>query len=246
MPTLILTPRQTQDAQSLWRAALDRGWDVHRLSGWRISDEARQAADPFLYVEALFGPTLADELGLELLGPSDDWLPSLPLAHRKRHVELTTLGRARLLEEASFVKPPNDKSFSADVYEPGALPAAFDDDMAVLVSEPVRFVSEFRCFVLDRRVRASSLYARDGAPCPDDVPTEAEGRELDAFVSAILGDSTVTLPHACALDVGVVADRGWSVVEMNGAWGAGLYQCDPDAVLDVVRAASRRRELAAE
>jgi hypothetical protein len=241
MPTLILTPRQTEDAQSLWRAALARGWDVERLTTWRIPEDLRSAPEPVLYVEALFGPTLADELGVQLLSPAEDWLPALPLAYRRREVQLSTLGRARRLPAPAFIKPPNDKSFPAAVYAPSELPSAFDDDMAVLVSEPVRFVSEFRCFVLDRRVRAFSLYAREGTPCPTEVHTEAEARAIEAFVGAMLASPDVALPRACALDVGVVDGRGWSVVELNAAWGAGIYRCDPEAVLDVVRAATISR-----
>ncbi|WP_373544586.1 hypothetical protein [Chamaesiphon sp.] len=55
MPTLILTPRFTEDAQSLWRAALQLGWSVERLQSWRVPDELRQVGEPVLYLEALFG-----------------------------------------------------------------------------------------------------------------------------------------------------------------------------------------------
>jgi hypothetical protein len=42
------------------------------------------------------------------------------------------------------------------------------------------------------------------------------------------------------MDVGVIQHRGWAVVELNAAWGAGIYGCDPDEVLEVVRCAMRR------
>jgi hypothetical protein len=37
--------------------------------------------------------------------------------------------------------------------------------------------------------------------------------------------------------VGLIAGRGWAVVEANHCWGAGIYGCDPPAVLEVLRAA---------
>jgi hypothetical protein len=48
----------------------------------------------------------------------------------------------------------------------------------------------------------------------------------------------VLLPRATVLDIGVI--QGWAVVELNAAWGAGIYGCNPEAVLDVVRYAAVR------
>ena len=56
MATLFLTSRHTEDAQALWRATIERGWDVHRLATWRIPEELRSTPHTVLYVEALFGP----------------------------------------------------------------------------------------------------------------------------------------------------------------------------------------------
>jgi hypothetical protein len=36
----------------------------------------------------------------------------------------------------------------------------------------------------------------------------------------------------------VIAGRGWAVVEQNSAWGAGIYGCDPEKVLAVLRHAA--------
>lgn len=38
-PTLILTPRYTEDSRALRAAAIEAGWDVFRLGGWRVPDE---------------------------------------------------------------------------------------------------------------------------------------------------------------------------------------------------------------
>jgi hypothetical protein len=86
MPTLILTPRFTDDAQALWRAANRLGWEVERLTSWRAPEGLRNVTDPVLYLEGLFGPALAEQFGLRLLEPPDDWLPRLPEEYRKRWV----------------------------------------------------------------------------------------------------------------------------------------------------------------
>jgi hypothetical protein len=240
MPTLILTPRFTEDAQALWRAAGRLGWDVQRLASWRVPEEMRSAAEPVLYLEVLFGPTLAEQFGLRLSEPAIDWLPRLPEEYRKRQVRLTTLGQARSITEAAFIKPPNDKSFPAGVYTGAGLPQGYDEDSPVLVAEVVTWEKEFRCFVLDRRVRALSVYLRAGRLQRefDFAQSESEAAEARSFAEAVLADERVDLPRAAVLDVGVIAGRGWAVVEQNSAWGAGIYGCDPEQVLEVLRFAA--------
>lgn len=237
MPTLILSPRHTEDSQRLWRTAGRLGWRVERLASWRIPDDLLTVPEPVLYVEALMAPTLAGPLGLTLAEPSDDWLPTLPEEYRKRSVRLTTLGEARALSEPAFVKPPNDKSFEAKVYPPGEVPSQFPDDMPVLVSEVVAWEKEVRCFVLDRQLRTYSLYLRDGVLQKEAgyESTDEEDAEVRAFVGRMLADPRVRLPRAVVLDVGVIRDRGWAAVELNSAWGAGIYGCDPVEVLEVIR-----------
>ena len=240
MPTLILTPRFSEDAQALWRAAGQLGWGVERLTSWRVPDELRSVPEPVLYLEALFGPTLAEQFGLRLSEPAVDWLPRLPQEYRKRRVLLTTLRAARSLSEPMFVKPPNDKSFPARVYLGSELPDGYDEDSPVLVAEVVTWEKEFRCFVLDRQPRTLSVYLR-GEELQRErgfAATDAEVEEATTFVRAVLADARVDMARAAVLDVGVISGQGWAVVEQNSAWGAGLYGCDPTQVLEVLRYAA--------
>ncbi len=69
---------------------------------------------------------------------------------------------------------------------------------------------------------------------------DAELAEAESFVRGVVADGRVDLPRAAVLDVGVIAGRGWAVVEQNAAWGAGLYGCDPAEVLAVIRHAAVR------
>jgi len=240
MPTLILTPRFTEDAQALWRAAGRLGWGVERLTSWSVPESLRSVAEPVLYLEAMFGPMLAGQFGLRMLEPPDDWLPRLPAEYRKREVRLTSLGEARLTPGPLFCKPPNDKSFPARVYAGDELPSEYDDATPTLVSEVVAWEKEFRCFILDRRVTTFSVYLRDGELQRERgfAPTPEEERGLLAFVGAMLADVRVDLPRTAVIDAGVIPGRGWAAVEQNSAWGAGLYGCDPERVLEVLRFAA--------
>lgn len=57
------------------------------------------------------------------------------------------------------------------------------------------------------------------------------------FVARMLSDRRVEVPIAIVIDVGVIKGRGWAAIETNGAWGAGLYGCDPGLVLEVLQSA---------
>jgi hypothetical protein len=240
MQTLILTPRFTEDAQALWRAALQLGWNVERLRSWQVPDELRQVPEPVLYLEALFGRTLAAQFGLRLLEPAIDWLPRIPEEFRQRQVSLSTLGACRENIEPAFIKPPNDKSFPARVYTGAELPHEYDDNTPVLVAEVVVWEQEFRCFVLDRQIRTISVYLRNGELQRDRefAATESELADAELFVKNVLADPRIDLPLAAVLDVGIIAKRGWAVVEQNAAWGSGIYGCDPLQVLEVLRYAA--------
>src|SRR5262249_10095221 len=85
----------------------------------------------------------------------------------------------------------------------------------VLVSDPVSWESEFRCFALEKRVAAMSIYSRDG----DLVETEdgnwpaspSESKDARDFANLVLQDARLAFPPAGVLDVGVINGRGWAV-----------------------------------
>jgi ATP-grasp domain, R2K clade family 2 len=242
MTTLLLSSRQTPDGQALWRAAIGRSWHVERSCGPTVP--AHLPAGPYvIYHEALFAPLIARQLNVTLIEPATEWLAQLPGRYAQRWIEYTTLGEARRATEPRFVKPPNDKSFPAQVYASGLdLPSDFADDAPVLTAEPVRWRIEFRCFVRDRKVLTLSSYLCDGIFLgPEFTATEDDFGAARHFSESFLADSAIEMPSAVVLDVGLIDQRGWAVVELNGAWSSGIYGCDPDAVLTVLEGATVAR-----
>lgn len=243
MPTLVLSQRYSTDSSSLWRAALDAGWDVERVRGFAVGGSLA-GRDPVLYGETLFADAVMEALGIGLLQPTDDWLPRLPERHRLRHVRLATLKEARTLTKAAFVKPPDEKWFPARVYSSGAALEVGPElalDLPVLIAEPVVFEVELRFFVKEREVAGCSVYVRDGDIARRDGEWIAEPEEegaARAFVEGLLRDPEVELPAAVVVDAGRIRDRGWAVVEANAAWASGLCGVDPRAVLPVLRRAA--------
>lgn len=247
-PILILSPNYSADSILLGEAALASGWGVKRLHRWQLP-EALAEREVAVYGEQLLGAFVAENLGLTLVTPPIDWLPQLPAPYRKRWVRGATLAEARAWSDRAFIKPADDKSFPARVYDSGSESvgaALLADELPVLIAEPVTWEIEFRCFVCDRTVATLSPYRRDG-----DLAQAADGEwpataaEIDAaltFSRELLGDPSVALPPALALDVGRIAGRGWAVVELNEAWASGRYGCDPTLVLPVLQRAVLKRE----
>src|SRR6266545_956768 len=242
MPTLLLSARQTDDAQLLWRACIAAKWNVARVHGWQVSSLA--ASDVAIYGEPLFAQHVAQTLGLRLVKPPLDWLPCLPAHWRGRDVRLTTLADARNVAERAFIKPAAEKCFDARVYPSGSelpAPGPLPEDLPVLVQEVVAWTIEFRCFVLERRVAAVSVYWRDGLLAKSEdgawISSDVELNEATEFCESVLRDPNVAVPDAVVLDVGVIRNHGWAVIECNAAFSAGIYGCNPVAVLPVLRRA---------
>jgi hypothetical protein len=111
----------------------------------------------------------------------------------------------------------------------------------VLFSAPVEWSIEYRCFVLEREIATVSPYWRDGRLAQaDDGSWPAAPEEITGatrFAARVAADPAVPACGGWVLDVGRITGAGWAVVEANPAWGSGLYGCEPDRVLDVLRAA---------
>jgi len=241
MPILVLSPRYTPDSNALWKAAIDHeDWSVERLHSHRPPDYLRNK-DVAIYGEALFVNIVADELALALLEPPFDFLSHLSRHYLLRDIRFATLRDARKITTPAFIKPAYDKSFDAEVYATGNdLPAAvtLPDDLPVLISEPVSWKIEFRCFVVDRRIATLSVYSRDGHLARGEDGNwpveETEKHAATQFVTGLLEDKSVDIPPAFVLDVGLVNGRGWGVVEANPAWASGIYGCHPVDILAVL------------
>ncbi|MGW4699912.1 ATP-grasp domain-containing protein [Streptomyces sp. NPDC004285] len=195
------------------------------------------------------GAALAGRLGFALLEPADDWLARLPEAFTGREVRAATLADAWAVAVPTFVKPPRDKSFPADVYADGSrLPADLDPATPVLLSDVVTFAAEYRLFLLDGRIATATRYAVFGRLDPRPLDRhEAVAGEISAFVDRLVAEAGPPLPSAVVVDVGQLLDpyrpgHRWAVVEANMAWFSHAYAADPARVLDVVLRASGPRE----
>jgi hypothetical protein len=132
-----------------------------------------------------------------------------------RSIIQSTLGEVRRLTRRLFVKPVEHKVFTGFVWEASKADririATYGDDVPVWISDEVEFVSEYRCFVLDREILGVRLYRGDWAKAPDRGIVEGA---VKTYLSS---------PRAYALDFGVTDDGRTLLVEANEGFALGHY-----------------------
>jgi hypothetical protein len=158
---------------------------------------------------------------LELIGAPRPHFHPAPAALNSwfgRSIRETTLGEVRAMTEPIFVKPLfQHKEFTGYVrrgdLDDSSRTAHLDDDFAVLVSDVVRFLSEWRCFVIGGRCVGARPYAGELLPSTPDWSV------LDPIITK-LGPAA---PAAYSVDLGVT-DRGQTlIVELNDAYALASY-----------------------
>jgi len=236
---LLLSPRKNASTVAIETAAEAEGWTVCRLTNWRVPDKFLNLDEKIVaYGEPLFVAAMADSLQLALIEPQFDWLSSLPFEYTYRKIFLTSLKEARKYPSTVFAKPADDKCFAARVYENGlAIEASqlLPEETPVLLSEEVTWVVEHRYFIRERKVAATSPYLHNGEIIDDSfIESQSDAAERNNFVQKLLNDFQIDLPPAVVIDVGYIAGSGWSVIEANPVFGAGIYRCDPNLVLAVL------------
>ncbi len=250
MPGLIVSSRYTTDSQILRQAARGLRWETLRLDGRRIPDWFDSADGRVaIFYTAPDAFDIAAQLSRTLLGCDADWTVRLPAQFRRREMRQMTLADALKPPGDAFIKHAVRKAFPAAVYSSPTLAAATRNvppNALVHVCEPVEWSVEYRCFVLDGEVATMSPYKRYGQVIQDHAmlpgTTQSEVDIARRFAESVLESRSVDCPPAFVLDVGIINDRGWAVVEFNECWASGIYACDPKRVLDTLLGACVRSD----
>jgi ATP-grasp domain, R2K clade family 2 len=239
MPSLIVSSRYTTDSQILRQTTQQLEWETLRLDGRQIPDWFDPNDDQIaLFYTAPHAFDIAAQLSRTLLGCNPDWILALPHALVRRQIRQMSLRTAFELPGRSFIKHAVSKAFPAAVHDSRSLARAASrvlPDALVHVAEPVEWLVEYRCFVLDREVVTISPYQRYGHAIEGHAPMPgAPAAEISAaqeFAASVLQSPSVACPPAFVVDVGIIKDRGWAVVECNECWASGIYACEPKKVL---------------
>jgi hypothetical protein len=254
VPILLLSSRYSADSIALRDAAVDMGWSVERLIDVEQVEKFKAQTALVIFGEAVFARVVAQVLGVGLLQPPLDWLAQLPFAFVQRRIRYVTLHEARSQQDLNFIKPAGEKAFPAKIYASGAeLPneSSLSDTTPVLIIEPVIWELEYRCFVLDREPTTVSIYKRGGRLARDkDGFWNASSGELGQawdYARNVLSRPNIDVPPAFVLDIGIMKNKGWGIIETNPVWASGIYGCEPSKILPVLQRSCRNKdELTAE
>jgi hypothetical protein len=242
---LLLSSSELRGAPALTRAARAHGW---RVVGLDRIPEPELTGTVVYYGGSEDVEQIAARFQLALIEPPLDLLPRIPNDLLLREVTSGRLDRLGEFSTPTFVKPanPRRKVFDAGVYI-DIRQARFEDApqprTLVLVSEPVDWWEEYRCFILEGEVAACSPYLNMGRAVwrpysEKDEPFAPPAAVLDVCCR-LTSTPGLALPPAFVVDVGLIAGRGWAVVEFNPAWNSGLLGCDPARVLPVLERGCR-------
>lgn len=242
MPILLLPPPPILSTADLEIAARRQGWQVEKPADGMPPHRLAGRDDLVFYGDWRVVTAWANTLHQFLLGPNVSWLPQLPDRYLRRRVDLINWQEVLRLTEPAFIKPATTKGY-AKVYASGAElpdPESRPPSDPMLVSEPVVWDLELRCFVRERSVAAVSPYYRGGRVVIEPGVRPAQESEVEGaleFANTLLGDPEVAVPPAFVMDVGWIEGRGWAVVEAGPAWFCARYFCEPSGVLAVLRRA---------
>jgi hypothetical protein len=248
MATLLLSTWTLPSARTLADAAHKAGWHIFALDE---SPSPRILGDEVYYGGSDTALAVADRFQLVLLEPPLGLLAKIPRTFLQRTVEFGRFGDLHRLKAPTFVKPadPLNKAFDAGIYTEGhaiRAPKGMPADTPVLLSEPVEWLAEYRCFVLVGKVVASSPYLSFGRPVwrPFGQGGEkaVESTKVLSFCDRLLAHAGASCPPAFVVDIGLIEDRGWAVVEFNPVWCAGLLGANPERVLAVLKRACQNRD----
>lgn len=134
-----------------------------------------------------------------------------------REIEVMPLEKVRDGTRKCFVKPVQQKLFTGLVWDPSdprsrLLVAAYHDDTQCYVSDPVEFVSEYRCFFKNNTPIGIKHYKGDPFVALDEYT-------YNRSVNCCKGK----MPVAYVLDMGVTTDGKTLLVEANDAFAVGAY-----------------------
>lgn len=237
---LLLATRAMPGTGALAHAASEVGWSVH---AWDEGPPEWRGGRIAYYGRTDVAMQAAARYRLALLEAPLDLLAQLPPSLRLRDVEFARFRDLSRLKRRTFVKPadPLDKCFDAGVYSNARdirAPRGIDPDTPVLVAEPVEWLAEFRCFVREGNIVATSPYLSFGKPVwkgwGEGGEKAVRSRDAVAVCRRLLDAKAPALPPAFVVDVGLIDGRGWAIVEFNPAWCSGLLGADPTAVLGVL------------
>ncbi|KFF21042.1 ATP-grasp domain-containing protein [Chryseobacterium sp. JM1] len=232
---IALSPMYTEDSNNLKKASIHSPYELNRFNAkWNVPEEFREDVIA-VYGEDIYAEIVADQCGLTLMKPDDNWLSLISEEFTKRKISYGQM-KDYIDQENMFIKCSDFKSFKAGVYQKVTDIKGFDTvdlNSTVFTSEVVEWLLEVRCFVLHGEIKTYSSYWRNDAFDMNPL-SEREENDMSVFFDLFIRKYASTLPPAIVLDFGSIKEKGWALIEANPAWCSGLYACNAEKVLEVI------------
>lgn len=238
----ITTPEARPEVKTLITAAQALKWSIFN-DGWRVPDRLREERGA-VYGGKIFCDTIADQMNWKIVRNPSNWLATLPEEYVSRKITLMNVAEARKITNQIFVKPTIETWFKADKSLGTEIPKSWLDDIPLLVSDVMKFTSEYRCVVKHRKViTACCYYLRDKTMESRNLQAEYDlaknyynnHDDVVRFVSKMLDDSRVECVDSCVIDVGRFDKDKYAVFNTKPANLAEMYGCEPVAMLDAIK-----------
>jgi hypothetical protein len=205
-----------------WQGFDERGYEI-AFASWEQMNSGLAPVDPETIVvgSVLFVRKALERLGIE--SPPLDYPPCLAkYLGRKTWQTTWSEVRSRIDDPGTpvFVKPVDqDKAFTGYVvsaFRDLIRTARWPGEMRLWASQPISFVSEWRFFVRRGQIIGVGHYKGDPLRYSD-----------VSVVRAAVADYAEHAPAAYGIDMGVVADGGTFLVEVNDGFSLGCLGLGP-------------------
>jgi len=227
---LLIPDKPDLERDNLAKVWEQNGGQVSRVGKFWIKPET-QGKRVSIYGYDSFCLVLAQLLEIEMLMPKDEMIAHLDNKFIKRKIELVQLSNLSEIEFPKFIKPVTPKLFKAEVFTSienlKTVTAHIEDFEILICSEIIEVKKEVRSFILNREIKDLAFYEGTG-----DIEAPRQ------FINDFLKEVDLDLPATFVLDLGFNETLGWFVIEFNSSWGAGLNFCNPEKIVECIRAAA--------
>jgi hypothetical protein len=238
---LIISPRETANSRRIAAAAQAAGYTTVRFS----SDDLptiTNATEVKVYCDEVLADYISQHSHVVLLSPLDDAVTQAPAWATKRRICCMPAAALRTAHFPCHVQPVDHTSFAAGIYAGAAALAGYIQSHpmdAVLVSDCVHFVEEYRSFLLDGHAIAATPMVFAGASIGDDPPPVPPA--ITACAENIAAACADHLPPACVIDIGVTDSGDTALIAFHPAWAANIFGADARACLPAILASCADR-----
>jgi hypothetical protein len=193
-----------------------------------VDREIKQAS---CYGGVDFCVTVARRFHLRLIEPVADLLCRLEGFWIGRRVETASVDSLRRHQFPAFIKSLDYALFPSRVYTSvhsfQRRCGTIDPNTPVLISEVVEFIAEIRTLVCDGEMVSLCPYHRSATSFTSSATQFGRQAAKD-----------IPLPEVCVLDIGLLPNGSWAVVEANPVWAANPLGLDLRAFVECLRRSS--------